>query len=42
MERLNVCRDSNDKPARAFSDYKVTLNELDMPKGVKTEKLLWP
>jgi CRISPR-associated protein Csd2 len=42
LERLNVCRDTNDKPARAFSDYKVTLNELNMPKGVTLQKLLWP
>jgi CRISPR-associated protein Csd2 len=41
LERIGVCRDSNEKPARAFTDYKVTLNELNMPKGVTVQKLLW-
>jgi CRISPR-associated protein Csd2 len=42
LDRLNICRDSSDKPARSFSDYKVTLDELNMPKGVTAMKLLWP
>ncbi len=43
LERLGVIRaDSGDKPARAFSDYKVTLDENNLPKGVIIEKKLWP
>jgi len=41
LERLDVCRDSKEKPARAFTDYKLTLNESNMPKGVTILKLLW-
>ena len=42
LDRLKVERvDSDDKPARAYSDYKVTLDEADMPKGVTIEKKLW-
>jgi len=42
LERLKVSRvDSDNKPARAFSDYKVTLDEDNMPVGVTAEKKLW-
>jgi CRISPR-associated protein Csd2 len=42
LDRLKVARaDSDNKPARAYSDYKVTLDETDMPKGVTVEKKLW-
>jgi CRISPR-associated protein Csd2 len=42
LDRLKVERtDSDNKPARAYSDYKVTLDETDMPKGVSIEKKLW-
>ncbi|HPC94992.1 MAG TPA: type I-C CRISPR-associated protein Cas7/Csd2 [Sedimentisphaerales bacterium] len=42
LDRLEVARaHSDNKPARAFSDYKVTLDETDMPKGVTVEKKLW-
>jgi CRISPR-associated protein Csd2 len=43
LERLSVIRaDSTDKPARAFSDYNVALDENNLPKGVTIEKKLWP
>jgi len=42
LERLKVNRESDGKPARAFSDYEVTLDESGMPKGVTILKLLWP
>jgi CRISPR-associated protein Csd2 len=43
LERLKVIRaDSGEKPARAFSDYKVILDETSLPKGVTIEKKLWP
>jgi CRISPR-associated protein Csd2 len=41
LGRLKVARESNDKPARAYTDYKVTLDEANMPKGVTVEKKLW-
>jgi CRISPR-associated protein Csd2 len=42
LGRLKVERaDSSDKPARAYSDYKVTLDETSMPRGVTIEKRLW-
>lgn len=42
LDRLKVERtDSDNKPARAYSDYKVTLDETDMPKGVTIERKLW-
>lgn len=42
LDRLKVERtDSDNKPARAYSDYKVTLDEADMPKGVTVERKLW-
>lgn len=40
FERLSISRESSEKPARSFSDYRVTLNESDMPKGVSVLKLL--
>ncbi|MBN1545818.1 MAG: type I-C CRISPR-associated protein Cas7/Csd2 [Syntrophaceae bacterium] len=41
LGRLKVARDLDGKPARSYSDYKVTLDEIKMPKGVTVEKLLW-
>lgn len=42
LGRLRVDRaNGSDKPARAYSDYKVTLDEANMPKGVTVEKKLW-
>lgn len=42
LERLKVTRaDSGEKPARAFADYKVSLDESDLPRGVTIEKILW-
>jgi len=42
LGRLKVSRDSaNGKPARAYEDYKVSLDETNVPKGVTIEKLLW-
>ena len=41
LGRLKVIRESNGKPARAYTDYKVTLDEVNMPKGVTVEKKLW-
>ena len=43
LERLIVERgDSDNKPARAFSAYRVILDEADLPGGVTIEKKLWP
>jgi len=43
LGRLQVERaDSSEKPARAYTDYKVILDETNMPKGVTIEKKLWP
>jgi CRISPR-associated protein Csd2 len=42
LERLKVSRDTSDKPARSFTDYKVSLDEANMPRGVNVMKLLWP
>lgn len=42
LRRLKVSRDSSSgKPARAYEDYTVTLDETNMPKGVTIQKLLW-
>lgn len=42
LERLNVQRSAPDStPARAYSDYQVTLDENDLPKGVTIERILW-
>ncbi len=42
LARLTATRsDSGEKPARAYSDYKVTFDEANMPKGVTVEKKLW-
>lgn len=42
LGRLKVSRDSaNGKPARAYEDYRVSLDETNVPKGVTIEKLLW-
>jgi CRISPR-associated protein Csd2 len=43
LGRLKVARaESGNKPSRAYTDYKVTLDEANMPKGVTIEKKLWP
>jgi CRISPR-associated protein Csd2 len=43
LGRLKVQRaDGEDRPARAFTDYTVSLDESDVPKGVTIEKKLWP
>jgi len=42
LERLSVSPHSDGKPARAFTDYKVTLDESNKPKGITVLKLLWP
>lgn len=42
LGRLKVARaNSSERPARAFSDYRVALDEANMPKGVTIEKKLW-
>ena len=41
LSRLNVVRNSDGKPARAYTDYTVGLDESDMPSGVTFQKLLW-
>jgi len=42
LGRLKIERaDCDGKPARAYTDYKVTLDETNMPKGVTVQKLLW-
>lgn len=42
LERLKVTRvGSDNKPARAYTDYNVALDEDAMPKGVTVEKKLW-
>ncbi|HSW00326.1 MAG TPA: type I-C CRISPR-associated protein Cas7/Csd2 [Sedimentisphaerales bacterium] len=42
LGRLKVSRNAaNGKPARAYEDYKVSLDETNVPKGVTIEKLLW-
>ncbi|NLX07714.1 MAG: type I-C CRISPR-associated protein Cas7/Csd2 [Phycisphaerae bacterium] len=42
LGRLKVERaGAKDKPARAYTDYVVTLDESEMPKGVTVHKLLW-
>jgi CRISPR-associated protein Csd2 len=41
LSRLKIVRGSSGKPARAYSDYEVTLDETKMPKGVTVQKLLW-
>jgi CRISPR-associated protein Csd2 len=41
LSRLKVERDSTDKPARAYSEYKVCLEEENIPTGVTIQKLLW-
>ncbi len=43
LGRLKVARtESSNKPSRAYADYKVTLDEANIPKGVTIEKKLWP
>jgi len=42
LERLKVERaDSGEKPARSLSDYRISLEDSDMPGGVTAEKKLW-
>jgi len=42
LARLNVTRsNSGDKPARAYTDYQVSLDEANLPQGVTVQKLLW-
>ncbi len=41
LSRLNATRDATDKPARAYTDYKVNLDEANLPKGITVQKLLW-
>jgi len=41
LSRLKVTRDASNKPARAYTDYEVSLDEANMPKGVNIQKLLW-
>lgn len=41
LDRLKVSRDSSEKPARAYTDYRVGLDEANMPTGVTVQKLLW-
>jgi CRISPR-associated protein Csd2 len=41
LSKLKVTRDSSDRPARAYTEYKVSLDESNMPKGVTIQKLLW-
>lgn len=40
LNRLQIARDSTEKPARAYTDYKVTLDETEIPTGVTVQKLL--
>lgn len=39
FERVQISR-ATDGPARSFSDYKVIINEQDMPQGVTLEKIV--
>ena len=39
FERIQISR-ITDGPARSFSDYKVSINEQDMPQGVTLEKVV--
>lgn len=42
LGRFKVSRDSaNGRPARAYEDYKVSLDAANLPKGVTIENLLW-
>jgi CRISPR-associated protein Csd2 len=41
LGRLNVVRETNGKPARAYTEYKVSLDETNLPKGITIHKLLW-
>lgn len=42
LGRLKVARDSADsRPARAYEDYKVSLDDTNLSKGVTIEKHLW-
>ena len=42
LDRLSIKRVDNDgRPARAFGDYIVSLNETDMPKEVTVQRKLW-
>jgi CRISPR-associated protein Csd2 len=41
FERVKIERNSSNGPARAYTDYKVMLDESNMPKGVAIQKLLW-
>jgi CRISPR-associated protein Csd2 len=34
FDRVQVKRKDESKPARAFADYEVSVNESDMPEGV--------
>ncbi|NLX57647.1 MAG: type I-C CRISPR-associated protein Cas7/Csd2 [Phycisphaerae bacterium] len=40
FERVAVSRKDETRPARKFTDYEVTLDEADLPAGVKVLKLL--
>ena len=39
FDRIQVSR-TTDGVARAFSDYKISINEKDMPQGVTLEKVV--
>lgn len=41
LDRVTVSHNGDEKPARAFSDFAVTLNESDLPSGVSILKPLW-
>jgi CRISPR-associated protein Csd2 len=42
LGRLKIARgDAGNNPARAYTDYTVTLDEINVPKGVAIEKKLW-
>lgn len=41
LGRLKVSREGKSKPARAYTDYQVSLDETNLPKGITIHKLLW-
>lgn len=42
LERVNVTRITSDRPARSFSDYRVSLDDSELPEGLEVIKHLWP
>lgn len=40
FERINIERKGNEKPARSFEDYEVTINKDKLPEGIKIHEML--